>query len=198
MVALVTWAVPAKALPIFVITEPFILSSSKQWDSAVEAESLAKDLDGGPRRFDFYFGNTGLVDVFNKDAQAWFNQFYTTLFEQGVTGWWGDLGEPEVHPGDSLHEFNGMTVTGDEIHNAYGHQWAKMVYEHQQALNPNMRPFVMMRSGFLGSQRYGLIPWTGDVSRSWGAHKRHHQPDLPTSCKRLIVTAMVGMAMKGR
>lgn len=158
----------AKGVNTIVITEPFILSSSKQWDSAVEAESLAKDLDGGPRRFDFYFGNTGLVDVFNKDAQAWFNQFYTTLFEQGVTGWWGDLGEPEVHPGDSLHEFNGMTVTGDEIHNAYGHQWAKMVYEHQQALNPNVRPFVMMRSGFLGSQRYGLIPWTGDVSRSWG------------------------------
>jgi oligosaccharide 4-alpha-D-glucosyltransferase len=26
----------------------------------------------------------------------------------------------------------------------------------------------MMRSGFLGTQRYGIIPWTGDVSREWG------------------------------
>ena len=161
----------AQGVNTIVITEPFILSSSKQWDSAVKAKALAKDLNGEPRRFDFYFGNTGLVDVFDTDAQAWFNQFYTTLFTQGVTGWWGDLGEPEVHPSDSLHQFNGMTVTGDEIHNAYGHQWAQMVYEHQQALDPNMRPFVMMRSGFLGSQRYGLIPWTGDVSRSWDGLK---------------------------
>ncbi len=28
-----------------------------------------------------------------------------------------------------------------------------------------------MRSGFAGSQRYGMIPWTGDVSRSWGGLK---------------------------
>jgi len=28
-----------------------------------------------------------------------------------------------------------------------------------------------MRSGFAGSQRYGVIPWTGDVSRSWDGLK---------------------------
>ena len=151
-----------------VITEPFILSSSKQWDSAVQHQALAKDYTGQPRRFDFYFGNTGLVDVFDTDAQRWFNQFYNKLYQEGVTGWWGDLGEPEVHPADSLHQFGDLTVTGDEIHNVYGHQWAKMVYEHQRQLDPSIRPFVMMRAGFLGSQRYGLIPWTGDVSREWG------------------------------
>jgi len=151
-----------------VITEPFILSSSKQWDSAAEHQALAKNYSGQPRRFDFYFGNTGLVDVFDTDAQRWFNQFYTKLYQQGVTGWWGDLGEPEVHPADSLHQFGDLTVTGDEIHNVYGHQWANMVYEHQRQLDPLIRPFIMMRAGFLGSQRYGLIPWTGDVSREWG------------------------------
>jgi oligosaccharide 4-alpha-D-glucosyltransferase len=29
----------------------------------------------------------------------------------------------------------------------------------------------MMRSGFAGSQRFGMIPWTGDVSRSWDGLK---------------------------
>ncbi|MBT8087909.1 MAG: DUF5110 domain-containing protein, partial [Gammaproteobacteria bacterium] len=28
-----------------------------------------------------------------------------------------------------------------------------------------------MRSGFAGSQRYSMVPWTGDVSRSWGGLK---------------------------
>ncbi|MGB2387107.1 MAG: TIM-barrel domain-containing protein, partial [Flavobacteriaceae bacterium] len=30
------------------------------------------------------------------------------------------------------------------------------------------RPFVLMRAGYSGSQRYGLIPWSGDVNRTWG------------------------------
>jgi alpha-glucosidase (family GH31 glycosyl hydrolase) len=33
-----------------------------------------------------------------------------------------------------------------------------------------------MRAGAAGSQRYGLIPWSGDVSRSWGGLKS--QPEI--------------------
>jgi oligosaccharide 4-alpha-D-glucosyltransferase len=170
------------------ITEPFILSTSKQWDSAVENDVLARSLGGGPRRFDFYFGNTGLVDVFDESAQDWFWRFYEALDKQGVAGWWGDLGEPEVHPGDSIHYLNGEKVTGDEIHNVYGHQWAKLVYERQTKLRPNERPFIMMRSGFLGTQRYGIIPWTGDVSREWGGLKPQVELSLQMSMFGLAYT----------
>lgn len=150
------------------ITEPFILSTSKQWTNAVANKALATNIDGAVETFDFYFGNTGLVDVFNQDAANWFLDFYSRLAQQGVTGWWGDLGEPEVHPATALHNIDGRLVGADAVHNAYGHQWAKILYEHQLKTQPELRPFIMMRSGFLGSQRYGMIPWTGDVSRSWG------------------------------
>ena len=150
------------------ITEPFILSTSKQWTNAVSNNALATNSSGSAETFDFYFGNTGLVDVFNTDAANWFLDFYARLAGQGVTGWWGDLGEPEVHPATALHNLDGHLVGADEVHNAYGHQWAKILYEHQVKTRPELRPFIMMRSGFLGSQRFGMIPWTGDVSRSWG------------------------------
>lgn len=153
------------------ITEPFVLSSSKKWQGAVSNNALVKNAEGNPYQFDFYFGNTGLIDVFDNDARDWFNQTYSALYKQGVAGWWGDLGEPEVHPSDAVHNLNGITATGDEVHNAYGHKWAEQVYQHQQHLAPNKRPFIMMRSGFVGSQRYGMIPWTGDVSRSWDGLK---------------------------
>lgn len=154
------------------ITEPFVLTTSKKWHDAEKNEALAKDKNGQPKRFDFYFGNTGLVDVFNKKGQDWFNDIYTTLHQQGVRGWWGDLGEPEVHPSDTLHTLSdGNVVNADAIHNVYGHQWAKMVYQNQLTLAPNQRPFILMRSGFAGSQRYGMIPWTGDVNRTWGGLK---------------------------
>ncbi|MBR9785385.1 MAG: DUF5110 domain-containing protein [Gammaproteobacteria bacterium] len=158
------------------ITEPFILTTSKQWDSAVENNALAQNDQATPYTFDFYFGNTGLVDVFSEAGQDWFWQYYEKLAAQGVAGWWGDLGEPEVHPDDIQHAWSeaglgNQTVSGTEVHNGYGHQWAKTVYNNLTALQPDTRPFVLMRSGFLGSQRYGMVPWTGDVSRSWGGLK---------------------------
>lgn len=158
------------------ITEPFILTTSKQWESAVANNALAQNDNGTPYTFDFYFGNTGLVDVFSEAGQDWFWQYYEKLAAQGVAGWWGDLGEPEVHPDDIQHTWSNAglgnkTVSGAEVHNGYGHQWAKTVYNNLTELQPDTRPFVLMRSGFLGSQRYGMVPWTGDVSRSWGGLK---------------------------
>ena len=165
------------------ITEPFILSTSDKWLSAVENGALAKTASGEPQRFDFYFGNTGLVDVFNDQAQQWFWEPYEMLFEQGTAATWGDLGEPEVHPGDVLHWLSdaNMQATGDEIHNAFGHAWAQMVYENQVRMYPDMRPLILMRSGFPGSQRYGMVPWTGDVSRSWGGLKPQVELSLQMS-----------------
>ncbi|MCH2258887.1 MAG: DUF5110 domain-containing protein, partial [Alteromonas sp.] len=161
----------AQDVKTVLITEPFILTTSKQWNSAVANNALAQNDDGAPYTFDFYFGNTGLVDVFSEAGQDWFWQYYEKLAAQGVAGWWGDLGEPEVHPDDIQHMWQSTKVSGAEVHNAYGHQWAKTVYNNLTALQPDTRPFVLMRSGFLGSQRYGMVPWTGDVSRSWGGLK---------------------------
>jgi oligosaccharide 4-alpha-D-glucosyltransferase len=161
----------AQDVKTVLITEPFILTTSKQWNSAVANNALAQNDDGAPYTFDFYFGNTGLVDVFSEAGQDWFWQYYEKLAAQGVAGWWGDLGEPEVHPDDIQHMWQSTKVSGAEVHNAYGHQWAKTVYNNLTELQPDTRPFVLMRSGFLGSQRYGMVPWTGDVSRSWGGLK---------------------------
>jgi oligosaccharide 4-alpha-D-glucosyltransferase len=171
----------AKGVKTILITEPYILSSSDKWQEAVDNQVLAKNHAGDPKRFDFYFGNTGLIDVFDSKAIDWFNDIYTDLFNQGAAGWWGDLGEPEVHPADSIHDFDGVQVTGDEIHNVYGHMWAKHLYENQLSIAPQQRPFIMMRSGFVGSQRYGMIPWTGDVSRSWGGLKPQVELSLQMS-----------------
>ena len=161
----------AQDVKTVLITEPFILTTSKQWESAVANNALAQNDNGAPYTFDFYFGNTGLVDVFSEAGQDWFWQYYEKLAAQGVAGWWGDLGEPEVHPDDIQHMWQSKKVSGAEVHNAYGHQWAKSVYNNLTELQPDTRPFVLMRSGFLGSQRYGMVPWTGDVSRSWGGLK---------------------------
>ncbi|WP_111682271.1 TIM-barrel domain-containing protein [Winogradskyella tangerina] len=153
-----------KNVETVLITEPFILTTSKRWNEAVEKNILAKDSVGNPARYDFYFGNTGIVDIYKKEGFNWFKDIYKDLANKGVTGFWGDLGEPEVHPGWVQHE----TGSADEVHNIYGHDWARLVQEASLEAKPNLRPFILMRAGYSGSQRYGMVPWTGDVSRSWG------------------------------
>jgi len=150
-----------------VITEPFVLTTSNRWQSAVQERALAVDKQNEPKTFDFFFGNSGLIDVFNPKGQQWFANIYRDLHKQGVNGWWGDLGEPEVHPEDAFHLVNGNRVSANAVHNVFGHQWAELVYNTQKQIDSNSRVFLLMRSGFLGSQRFGMMPWTGDVSRSW-------------------------------
>ncbi|MGB7786673.1 MAG: TIM-barrel domain-containing protein [Salinimicrobium sp.] len=154
------------------VTEPFILTTSNRWEEAVKNDILATDSLGRPYTFDFYFGNTGLIDIFDPKAQQWFWNIYEGLAEMGVDGWWGDLGEPEVHPADLQH----VAGSADEVHNIYGHYWAKMIKEGYAEEFPKQRPFILMRAGAAGSQRFGLMPWSGDVSRSWGGLKP--QPEI--------------------
>ena len=162
----------AKGVKTILISEPFILTTSKKWDEAVEKDILGKTKEGEPYKYDFYFGNTGIVDIFKPEGKQWFWDIYKKFNNYGVAGWWGDLGEPEVHPSDLLH----ATGTADEVHNIYGHNWAKLVFEGYQKEFPTQRPFILMRAGYSGSQHYGLIPWSGDVSRSWGGLQS--QPEI--------------------
>jgi len=155
----------SKGIKTILVTEPFILTSSKRWKEVVNADILGKNKQGKPYEFDFYFGHTGLLDIFKPSGKKWFWNIYKTFTKDySVAGWWGDLGEPEVHPSDMIH----ATGTADEVHNIYGHNWAKLVYEGYQKDFPDQRPFILMRAGYAGSQHYGMIPWSGDVSRSWG------------------------------
>jgi len=162
----------SKNVETLVITEPFILTTSNRWDEAVKAGVLAKDSIGNPATYDFYFGNTGIVDVYNKNAKTWLKHIYKDLSNMGVTGFWGDLGEPEVHPSWVQH----ATGSANEVHNTYGHDWAKLVYQSSVEANPKKRPFILMRAGYSGSQRYGMVPWSGDVNRTWGGLQS--QPEI--------------------
>nr|WP_314834589.1 TIM-barrel domain-containing protein [uncultured Flavobacterium sp.] len=154
----------AKDIKTVLITEPFVLTTSSKWKEAVAKKILATDQFGKPFVYDFYFGNTGIIDLFKPEGKQWFWSIYKDLIHQGVGGLWGDLGEPEMFPSEAF------TAKGkaDEVHNIYGHNWAKLIADGYKKDFPATRPFILMRSGYSGSQQFGIIPWSGDVGRSWG------------------------------
>lgn len=149
------------------ITEPFVLTTSKNWQVADKLKLLGTDTAGNSYRYDFYFGNTGLIDLYKPEARVWFWEIYKKLHGYGAAGFWGDLGEPEVHPSGLKHG----DLWADEVHNIYGHDWARLLYEGHRKDYPQERPFILMRAGYSGSQRFGMVPWSGDVNRTWGGLK---------------------------
>lgn len=183
------WPAPEKMIEKFknkgvktiTVSEPYITRKSFRYEEASNLGVLCKDSTGQTMSIPyFYFGDGGLIDIFDKKASDWFWQLYKAQKELGVAGWWGDLGEPEVHPDDMWH-ING---TAYEVHGAYGDGWIKMLYDNYAKDYPDERLFKLARAGYAGTQKYGIMPWTGDVGRTWEGLKA--QPP-----------AMLGSGMSG-
>lgn len=161
-------ALKKRDINTIIITEPFVLKDQKGADNfryLDENRMLARDSAGNTGGVSIWVGDGGLIDVSNPQTRQWYADIYRANTNRGVTGWWGDLGEPEMHP-DSLVHFNGKGAR--QYHNLYGNEWASIISELFSSDYPDTRLMTLMRGGTVGLQRYNVFPWSGDVSRSWG------------------------------
>lgn len=164
------------------ITEPYFTRTSTNFKELVEKKLLVQNEQGEPYIIeDFWTGAAALIDMTKPEAQQWMWQFYKKHIQTGVAGWWSDLGEPENHPAGMRHQ-GGLKPY--EVHNIYGHLWAKMIYTGYATDFPDQRVFNLSRSGFAGTQRYAVFPWSGDIERSWSGF----QAQIPL---------MISMSMSG-
>ncbi len=129
-----------------------------------EKGMLTKDAQGNTNDVTTWVGDAGMFDIANPDTRDWLWARLKDLTEDGLAGWWGDLGEPEVHPLSIVHAHG---EKASEFHNAYGNEWSRLVYQGLRKDFPDKRPMLLMRGGTAGLQRYSVFPWSGDVGRSW-------------------------------
>ncbi len=150
------------------ISQPFVLKNGKAIDNFHEldaARMFGRDSLGNTREVTIWVGEGGMFDMSNPDTRRWLRARYKQLTDSGMTGWWGDLGEPEAHPADMVHA-NGLTAR--QYHNYYGNDWSSIIYDLFAEEYPDTRLMALMRGGTTGLQRYSVFPWSTDVSRSWG------------------------------
>ncbi len=151
-----------------VISQPYVLRNGKAIDNYNELAPkgmFCRDSVGNPHQVTIWVGEGGMFDVSNPDTRQWLRERYKKLTDEGVTGWWGDLGEPEVHP-ETIFHHNGKTAR--EYHNLYGNEWSRIIYDLFEEEYPDTRLMTLMRGGTAGLQRFSVYPWSTDVSRSWG------------------------------
>lgn len=151
----------AQGVKTICITEPFFTSDSRNYSVLKQKGYLADDDVSNM----WWLGSdkVGLIDASNPEAMDWMWQFYKKRTQEGMGGWWLDLGEPESHDDDSRH----MGGTVGQVHNEFGDLWTGRVYRGYKEDFPDVRPFLMPRAGTAGMQRYSTFPWSGDIRRSY-------------------------------
>jgi len=158
-----------KGVNVVTISQPYVLTNGRAIDNyrLLDPQGIFCKTDGTDttHTVTIWVGQGGMFDVSNPATRKWLRDRYKQLTDEGVTGWWGDLGEPEKHPLEIRH-YNGLTA--EQYHNVYGNDWSSIIYDLFKQDYPDRRPMIMMRAGTAGLQRYSVFPWSTDVSRSWG------------------------------
>ncbi|XP_022655983.1 neutral alpha-glucosidase AB-like isoform X3 [Varroa destructor] len=119
-------------------------------------------------------GSSSYLDFFNPEVRDyWAKKFaldqYKGSTEQLFT--WNDMNEPSVFNGPEVTMQKDCKHVSDvehrDVHNLYGLMFTSSTYEgHLYRSKGKLRPFVLSRSFFAGSQRYGAV-WTGDNMAAW-------------------------------
>jgi alpha-glucosidase len=119
-------------------------------------------------------------DYTRPEVRQWWQTLYKPFMAMGVNGVWNDMNEPAVFnvpsktmPEDNIHlggawDYGGTLPQGPHLqyHNVYGMLMAKGTSDGILASNPDKRPFVLTRAGYIGSHRYAAT-WTGDNNATW-------------------------------
>lgn len=159
----------SKGIKTIAVNEPYINLGSFNYEHLKNKGWLAtKKGKTEPHVISPYWaGDASLLDITNPDAANWLWKQLKAEIESGVDGLWNDLTEPE-HP-----IVDGQFYLGDwrKVHNLYSLLWAKNIFYGYKKDFPNRRVFNLSRAGFTGIQRYGVINWSGDASKTWNALK---------------------------
>lgn len=180
------------------ILDPHIKQDSNYhiYSEAKEKNYFVKDKNGNAVDGWCWPGSSSWPDFLNEEVRNWWaSKFMLDSFKGTTldTYTWNDMNEPSVFNGpeitfnkDVVH-LNG--IEHRDVHNLYGISHVNATYHgHLARSNGERRPFILTRSAFAGSQRYGAI-WTGDNTAEW-AH-------LKISIPMILSLSVTGMSFSG-
>ncbi len=96
------------------------------------------------------------------------------LFKIGLDAWWMDTTEPETEGLEEniLLHHKLAAGSGDRYVNIFPLMTTGAVYEGQRSASDQKRVYILSRSAFAGSQRYGVTAWSGDLVSDWVSYRR--------------------------
>ena len=164
---------------LVVIIDPHIKNEAGyKINSQLDEKGLAVKDKEGAKSYDGWCwpGSSHWIDAFNPAAVSWWKQLFDIKkfpFATKNLHIWNDMNEPSVFngpettmPKDNIHH---DSWEHRDVHNLNGMTFHNATYEGLVARfgkGNEMRPFVLTRSFFAGSQRTAAM-WTGDNGADW-------------------------------
>lgn len=166
------------------------------YDQGMAGDHFVKNPDGSVYVGVVWPGDSVFPEFTRAESRAWWGTLYGDFVKMGINGFWNDMNEPAIFqradktmPLETVHRLDdGSTRDHRAIHNVFGMQNARATYEGLRRLQADVRPFVLTRAAFAGTQRYAAS-WTGDNSSTWN----HYRMTVPT----LLGLGISGYALVG-
>uniref|UniRef100_A0A131YGM4 Glucosidase II subunit alpha n=1 Tax=Rhipicephalus appendiculatus TaxID=34631 RepID=A0A131YGM4_RHIAP len=166
----------AKGRRMITIIDPHIKRESGYHihSEATDRGYYVKNKDGGDFEGWCWPGSSSYLDFLNPEVRQWWASKFELDQYKGSTEHlftWNDMNEPSVFNGPEVTMHKDCIHTGGwehrDIHNMYGMFLPMSTYMgHLLRSGHKLRPFILSRSFFVGSQRYGAV-WTGDNDADW-------------------------------
>ncbi len=113
---------------------------------------------GGPA---VYKEGQRMLDFSRAEVRDWWWRQHRALVEMGIAGWWLDGGE-----GPPEHVALRAGPSRD-LHNRFDLLRQQAFAEGEARDRPDARLWLLCRSGGPGMQRFGAMPWSGDINTSF-------------------------------
>lgn len=153
---------------------PMLKKDSDTYLPALKEGILAKDTDGNLITCGHFGGD--LIDFTNPKTKEWLRPQLERILDDGIEAWWLDLTEPEGDPENTAY-YGGER---NKIHNIFSLLNTKTYTEITREHLPEMRPFVLTRTGTAGIQKYCTAIWSGDVYSDYETFTAHIPEALNT------------------
>lgn len=117
-----------------------------------------------------FFGPQTYVDATHPGAREFFwSRVKKNYYDYGIRTFWLDEAEPEMRPYDydNVRMYLG---NGEEVSNIYCVGYAKAFYDGLKAQGEEVCNLV--RCAWLGSQRYGVVLWSGDIASTFDSLRK--------------------------
>jgi alpha-D-xyloside xylohydrolase len=127
-----------------------------------------------------WLGNTVFFDATNPGAQKFvWQQCKKNYYDKGIKIFWLDEAEPEYGPYDwDIYRYYAGPV--QQCANIYPEMYAKGFADGLKEAGEK-DTMSLVRCAWAGSQKYGVLTWTGDVHSDWRAFKEQLQCGLNMS-----------------
>ena len=157
-------------MEVMVSVWPQVDWRSENFDEMYQKGLLVKTDHGMNLQMSFQ-GNNVFYDATNPEAREYvWDKCKDNYYKYGIRTFWLDEAEPEfgTYDYDNYRYYAGSVLQQGNI---YPREYARGFYEGQEA-SGQKDILNLLRCAWVGSQRYGVLVWSGDISSTYEDFRR--------------------------